>query len=223
MINPLYCRKTNNMDEFVKIITSFPTIVPTVILGVVVIYWMIAILGMVDVDIFDIDTDSEVDVGGGGLAGFLIALGLSGVPFTIIFSFVVLWMWLLSFLATDLLMPLFSSMLLQAVIGCIILVVNFFIALPLTKYSIKPLRSLFITHQAEHQKENLIGKSCEVKSLKVNDSFGQATYKEMGASLIISIKSQTPNQIKRGDVVVVLSYDEAADVYEVVTQEQFNQ
>ena len=43
------------MNEFVAIVTSFPTVVFSLALIVVVLFWALAILGVVDIDVLDLD------------------------------------------------------------------------------------------------------------------------------------------------------------------------
>ncbi len=49
------------MDPFYQNITSFPTVIFTFVLAICVLYWLLAVLGVVDIDVLDIDVD--VDLG----------------------------------------------------------------------------------------------------------------------------------------------------------------
>ena len=67
-------------------VTAWPTAIYTVLLGVVLVYWVLAVLGMVDFESsgIDIDIDTHADAAPedlGTLAGYVVAFGLSGVPF----------------------------------------------------------------------------------------------------------------------------------------------
>ena len=97
---------TEGMDPFYQNISSFPTLIYTILLVVCVIYWAGAVLGLVDLDILDLDFDgfdaSGGDVGADSphstpdvLAGLLLRFGLVGVPVTISVSILVLIGWLL--------------------------------------------------------------------------------------------------------------------------------
>ena len=96
------------MEAFFANIFSYPTVFFTVILLVLAVYWLFAILGMVDIDVLDLDMDVDADVdvdleGMTGLAGLLVTLGLTGVPVTVVMTLLALLAWLLSYFAVHLL------------------------------------------------------------------------------------------------------------------------
>ena len=69
------------MDDFLRTALSFPTVVFTTALGVVLVYWVVVVLGAIDIDVFGVDVDLELegDVGAEGLDGDLDAEGASGL------------------------------------------------------------------------------------------------------------------------------------------------
>ncbi|MEN7344226.1 MAG: DUF1449 domain-containing protein, partial [Pseudomonadota bacterium] len=79
---------SEKMNPFYENISSFPTIVFTILLVLTVLFWAGAVLGFVDLDILDFDADvgdlnadsshATPDV----LAGLLLRFGLTGVPVT---------------------------------------------------------------------------------------------------------------------------------------------
>src|SRR5690606_40358367 len=84
--------------------TSFPTASYTVLLGVVLVYWLLAIVGMVDFESSGIDLDIEAHADAsaddlGAIASYVVAFGLNGVPFSIVVSLLVLVGWTLSCIA----------------------------------------------------------------------------------------------------------------------------
>lgn len=50
------------MQEFLALILSLPTVIYTVLMALVLVYWLTVIVGALDVDLFDIDADLDVDV-----------------------------------------------------------------------------------------------------------------------------------------------------------------
>ena len=48
------------MEAFFANIFSYPTVFFTVILLVLAVYWLFAILGMVDIDVLDLDMDVDL-------------------------------------------------------------------------------------------------------------------------------------------------------------------
>ena len=47
------------MTELIHVCTSWPTLVVTTLLGLVVLYWLCVILGALDFDLFDFDVDLD--------------------------------------------------------------------------------------------------------------------------------------------------------------------
>ena len=50
------------MQEFLTIILSMPTVVYTVLMGLMALYWVTVIMGAVDIDLFDLDADLDADI-----------------------------------------------------------------------------------------------------------------------------------------------------------------
>jgi len=50
------------MQEFLNIILSMPTVVYTVLMGIMALYWVTVIMGAVDIDLFDLDADLDADM-----------------------------------------------------------------------------------------------------------------------------------------------------------------
>ena len=71
---------------------------------------------------------------------------------------------------------------------------------------IRPLRGLFVTHQARDN-AGLVGSNCRITSLRVDERHGQAEVAQRGASLLIQVWADTPNQLTKGDAAVILEYD----------------
>ncbi len=115
------------MEQFLTISTSFPVIVYTFLMAIVILYWLLAMLGALDIDMLDVDADVDVDVdvdadinagsgfdvdgdaeGLSGLAGFMVKWGLNGVPFTVVMSVWIASAWLLCYLFTSVTLSLVS-------------------------------------------------------------------------------------------------------------------
>ena len=65
-----------SMTPFHQTVTSFPTVVYTVLLIVCALYWVVAVAGIVDLEILDIDMDGDIDAADSdsvqeGIAGLL--------------------------------------------------------------------------------------------------------------------------------------------------------
>ena len=209
------------MTEYISVITGFPTVVFTVILGLVFLYWMLAIIGAVDIDVLDIDVDIETDASSvGGLTGLLSTLGLSGPPITVILSILVVFSWLFSYFSSSHLLTFFTGETLHYVMGVVLSMVCFSLSIPLTALVIKPLKGLFIVHGAK-SKSHYIGSICKITTLEVTDRFGQAEIDDGEAGIIVSVRAGRSSDLKKGDKAILISYDQNKGTYEVVPEAEF--
>ena len=206
------------MISFADAALAYPTMVFTALLGLVLFYWSLAIVGLVDLESGGLEIDSggleietdlhaDVDVSDlGTLAGFLVALGINGVPFSIVVSLMVLASWVLSCLFGMWLLPLVPTALLSTLAGTAVLILCPLIALPITALTIRPMRGLFVTHNALSNQE-LVGRTCKVLTGRVDEHFGRAEVSTRGAGVNISVWAETPNELVKGSVAYIIEYD----------------
>lgn len=145
---------------------------------------------------------------GGLLAGLLNAMGVRGVPITIVGTFVIFWAWILSYLTTRFLGPIAAPL----VIGLAIAVTSAFGALFLAAVSSRPFKKLFVTHQAE-RRATLVGKMCTVLSAKVDGKFGRAEIEDGGAGFVAEVRCPQKNDLKRGAQALVYRYEPSEGVF----------
>ena len=200
-------------------ITSWPTMVYTVLLGVVLIYWVLALLGMVDFESsgIDLDIDTHADAHAddlGQIASYVVAMGLNGVPFSIVVSLLVLVGWLLTALASVLLLPWVPTELLRWAAGAALLLVAGALSIVITAQLVRPLRGLFVTHAATSN-ASLVGQVCRVLTGVVDERQGRAEVAQRGASINIRVWAPSPNPFKRGDHALVTDYDPATLRYRI--------
>ncbi|MES9993417.1 MAG: hypothetical protein ABW098_15815 [Candidatus Thiodiazotropha sp.] len=217
------------MDSFTDVISSYPTSVYTVVLGIMLVFWIFAILGMFDIDILPgdagddvFDGDIEFDAEMPGFIGLLHTLGLTGVPLTLVISIIALLGFILSYFASIwILLPLGSD-LLRYLIGTAILAASCAVAIPITAQAIKPMKPLFVKHYAP-SKRDYIGHPCVVTSSTVNSEFGIGTVETRGAPLQIDIRTQAGEVYAKGETLRIAEYDPAKDSFEVISEEKFQQ
>ena len=207
------------MDRFMDAAISYPTAILTALLLVVLVYWLLALVGWVDFESSGIDTELELQADGdpgeiSTLAGYVVAMGLSGVPFSIVSSVLVLVSWTLSCLAGEWLLPLVPTLLLQIVAGTVVLLVSVALAVLATALLVRPLRGLFVTHQAMGN-ASLVGQTCTVMSQRVDQRSGHAEVAQRGASIQIRVWNPDDNRLTKGDAAIILAYDEAANRYRI--------
>lgn len=213
---------------FITKISLYPTFVFTGLVMFVTLYWLVSLLGMVDMDAVDVgdlggDTGSgEVsDLSSAGFfSGLLLKFGLYGVPLIIILTLVSLIGWVLSYLYSSLLHQYFDSGLLYWLFGTGALILVLVISMWLTGIIIAPIRK----NIAKIPKRNAIsnvGKTAVVRTLTVTDKHGEAELNDGGAGLILKIRpSETDQQFKQGDAIVLVEYDTDANIYRVAPVEK---
>lgn len=203
------------MEAFFSNIFSFPTIVFTGLLGFMCLYWLFAIIGMVDIDVLDldIDLDADADFDLEGFAGLMVTLGLSGVPLTVVITVLTLSAWVLTFMVVHFFFFWGDSTLLNALIGLVVIFGAIAVSIPITATLIKPLRPLFRALNSPSVKKVFIGRSCTVKSTRVDERFGEANIAIDGADIIVRIRSKAENGLKRGDKVLIVEKIEGSNAY----------
>lgn len=218
------------MISLIDAVTAYPTFIFTALLVVVLFYWVLAIIGIVDFEAGGVDVDVDVEPGGdlhadadgndiSQLAGFLVAMGLNGVPFSIVVSLMVLISWTLSCLAGMWVLPLVPTDTLTWVVASGVLVFCPMMALPITARAIRPLRGLFVSHTAISN-DALVGQPCRVLTGSVDERFGRAEVSMRGAGINIRIWAETPNTLGKGSVARILEYDAAGERYLVVEESE---
>ncbi len=216
-----------SMDPFYQNIASFPTVVFTFLLAIVVLYWIVAVLGLVDIDVLDFDLPDSAganpDSGMSNanvLAGLMLKLGLHGVPVTIIVSLIALTGWLLSYFIVHFTFGFIPDGVLEFIAGIPVLFVSLYVSAMLTALLIKPMRPLFKKASQETIK-NILGQTAIVRTSRVDQSFGEARLEDGGAGLILKVRSGEGATFKAGDRVVLLEYLVEQNAYRVVSEEDF--
>lgn len=206
------------MENLLQLLVSFPVVPFTVLLGIVLAYWLFVGVGALGIDALDSDGafGGGVKAGAEGADGLLESLGLGGVPVTVAISVVAFIGWSTSLLATQLAAPVLgASPLFGWVGGSLILLASLFVAFFAGGRSLGPLRRIFVSADAPDRRSAILGRVCTISSGKVDGRFGQATMSDGGAGLILNVSCDRPNQLAKGDRALVLGYDAARDTYEI--------
>ena len=125
------------MDGLIPAMIAFPTVVFTILLGLVAIYWTTVIVAGLDVDVLELDSSVDANA-----SETLTALGLRGVPLTVWLSFFVLIAWVALLLGS-----VFVAPLLQTVVGSLgssllVGVAGLTLSAVLTSFAVRPVRRL---------------------------------------------------------------------------------
>jgi hypothetical protein len=192
-------------------------ILPTVLLVLMQLYWLIGILGLIDLDLdvnLEVEVDADVDVelqGGatGPLAALAVFIRLGEVPFALGLSLVILNFWVLAMLSYAL--PISHGGLVSAVL----FVPSCALSLYMTRLELMPIKQVFRTRKSKYAIElKILDKICRLKGDLEHGRLGQAEVLEKGTSLVINVRTYFANeQFKKGDVAYVLKKDSKQDFY----------
>ena len=210
-----------------ELLTSFPTAVPTVLLAVLMIYWLMSIIGIIDLgDSLHIHTEvghlDGIEAAHGGhevpdfhtLAGYLVALGLGGVPLSVVASVLVFVIWLATALLHKYVIAFLPTDTLRTLSGVAVLLLTTALSIPIAARVIKPMRGLFVKHNARSN-SSLVGLECKIVTEKVDPTFGRAEVANSGGGINIRVWASTPNDLRKNSKAIIVAYDETTRQYEV--------
>ena len=198
------------MEQLFEVASQFPTVIYSTLLGIVVVYWVVGMLGLIDLDFsggadLDLDVDSDVDVSAGGITGLFLTFGISGVPFTLVISIIILICWLISFYLQFYLLSWLPDGWLYYLLGAASDVLIFFFSLPITAIVIRPLKGMLKSVEATSS-NNLVGKDATIATGMVSETFGQARLFNNGAEILVDVRCDPEHTFKLGDQVLVIKY-----------------
>ena len=200
------------MSEFIEGCFSWPSYPATLLLLLVCGYWLLVMLGALDLDWLDIDLDFDVDADVDASVlqlGFvpLKWLNLGSVPTMLWVSVFALVYWVVSRLINS---PAPHAMFELMSDGPANLR-DVGIAVFITKCVTQPLCGRFDPVEA-NRAQDLIGKRCVVTTSEVTDSFGEAEYATDGAPLKLRVRADNES-LTRGDDAVIVAFDPEQNVY----------
>lgn len=209
------------MTEFLNIALSFPPIVFSFGLIAVVLYWIVVILGALDIDIvnFGADGDAEADTGG----SFWSSFGFGEVPFTVVLSLWITLGWIVTVLGTTWVRSAEDMVIPAAASGIATFVAGIGLGMLGAKLLSAPLSKLFADAPATVHRD-LIGKVCVVRTGTVTTEFGQAELAEEDGTIhLLNVRrsAHEPDGIDddlfaRHSKLVIFDYDENDKVFLVV-------
>jgi hypothetical protein len=205
------------MGSLIDAAFGYPTAIYTALLGVVLFYWVLALVGLVDFESSGLDVDIDIQADGDAgeittLATYVVAMGLNGVPFSVVVSLIVLIAWTISCLAGMWVLPLVPTVLMNVAAGTAVLLTSFALSIIATARIVRPLRKLFVTHAAISN-ASLVGQTCKVLTGKVDEKVGRAEVQQRGAGINIRVQARTPNRLGKGSSARITDYDAGSGRY----------
>lgn len=169
----------------------------TLLLALVVCYWLLVILGALDLEADLPEADLDVDADGNhgqhhglntGGAWLTVGrfLGFSQVPLVVWLSFLVLFMWFGS-LAMNQTWNIEGSV----IRALLLFLPNLIGSLIITKLVTIPVAKLFrAMADADTEAEEVIGRTGTVCSIEADESYGQLEISAKGAPLLVNVRTQ---------------------------------
>jgi hypothetical protein len=200
----------------------------SLLFAITLFYWLLYIVGALGsdfLDFMDFDTDADLDgdmdpdmdVGhhGGILASTMKFMHAGEVPATIIASCLNISMWAFSILLNHYLEN--TNVLLAAGLFFPILLAGML----MTRVSLAPFVPLLKKAFDESgDVVEVIGKLCTVTSLEVTSKYGQAELPLEGSPLLLHVKIQSGDPLKKGEEAVIFGHDKKEDVYLITRYEE---
>jgi hypothetical protein len=201
------------MNEFLQLCFSWPTVVPSVLMCVVLVYWLLMILGALDMEFLDFDFGLDAADGGDvtfadwGMLG-LKWFNLGDVP---------LMFWLTAFaFPAWIAATIFNRELADPsqVDIAKALARDFIIGMFAAKALTQPVKGKF-RHKQPHPAEEMIGRMVTITSSEVTTAFGQAQYQTgQGAPLILDVRT-LEGVVGKGESARIVDYSPEARLYYV--------
>lgn len=185
---------------------GFPAVVFSFALIVVVAYWILVMLGGIGIDVLDGDPDAaggESDGDGGLLRG----LGFGGVPITVVLSLLIAVAWFVSLVGTVALDGYDGAGALVVVFSIGVLLAALVCAFAVARLLVLPLRRMFPAGP-EASRSDFVGRTCVVRTGRVDASFGQAEVTAAdGSSAIVQIRQSAGEALTAGSAALIYDYD----------------
>jgi hypothetical protein len=184
------------MSGFVAAALAFPAVLFSFLLVVVIGYWVLALLGVLDIE----DGDG---FDGWGFFG--------GVPLSISLSLLVAFTWFLNLVGTVLIASVDTP--LRIGLGAGVLLAALVLGALATRLVVVPLRRVF-AGATEPTRKDFVGRACVVRTSTVTEDFGQAEVTAAdGSSAIVQIRLAGEGNLGLGSRVVIYDYDSTGEFF----------
>lgn len=203
------------MTEFIGAALSFPAVIFSFALVVVIGYWAVALLGGIGIDVLDTDFDTDTDTGDGsaGVGGFLAGIGLGGVPVTVVLSLMISISWFGSLVGTVILDQFELSTPLLVALGLVAIAAAVVIAWLLTALVTMAIRRN-LPQIRESSRQDFIGKVCVIKTPPLGNDLGQAEITSHdGSSANITVRQTGSDVFTAGGTALIFDYDSDGEFF----------
>ncbi len=184
----------------------------TILLGVVVMFWIFTLIGALGIDSLDVDLNADPDAShlGDIPAAMLRVVNAGYVPLTVVLSLLILGMWIIALCLNYYFNPGQSWL-----IALGFMLVAFVLAVIATKVVTQPLVPFMRKLKEAENAAPVIGCVGLVRSIQIDHEYGQVEVERPdGAPAILNARlGGDAEPLARGDSVLIVSFDEASGVY----------
>jgi hypothetical protein len=143
---------------------------------------------------------------GGGNAGIIASLKLRSAPATVVLSSILLFAWILAMVGMNVAEGLVPAGAALTIAKVALFVASPILALLPTSVVVRPLARVFTPPKATTHGA-LVGKLCTIRTGTVTDRFGEATLEDGGAGVVVRVRVDGSERLRRGDQAVIVGYD----------------
>jgi hypothetical protein len=163
------------MSAFLQYAFGFPTFIFGALLLFMLLYWLIAMLGLLEVDSLDhslrfdgSDHAHGVEHSASALAGLLLKVGLGGIPLTVILTALFLLSWLASYVLCHFVPMPQGWTLVNLLTGTLVAVAAAVLGFAATVLVLRPLRGIVNKVAPAEEPKVLLGRTGLVRSAVVD-------------------------------------------------------
>lgn len=203
------------MPELFKNAITGGNMIPTILLILVVLYWIIVIIGVLDVDFLDLDLELDGGDATGPFYALLAFLKVGELPFMFVFSILILNFWIIAMFMYYL--PIVPG----GGVNTVLLLPALILSMFLTKIEFLPFKVILKNWSRKENTENeVIGQLCILKCDVNNGRIGQAEIERVGASFVINVKPEFEDEsFHKDEVACVFREDKNKNIYYIVKVE----
>ncbi|MFJ8645326.1 hypothetical protein ACIRNI_04315 [Streptomyces sp. NPDC093546] len=188
------------MAEFLHALATFPAVLFTAALVVVVGFWLLVLLGAADHDGFDADVDAD-------------ALNLGGVPVAVSASLLISFAWFFTVTGSVLLARTGWSDALVHLLNAALLFASLFASWRLTRGLVRPLAKLF-PDEPGPSRHDFVGLTCTIRTGRVDAGFGQAEVAARdGSTAVVQVRQNDGARLALGSTGLLYAYDDAGEFF----------
>ena len=216
------------MSTFLQYALGFPTFIFGALLVFMLLYWVIAFMGLVDVDSIDhwvlfdgSDHAHGVEHSASALAGLLLKVGLGGIPLTVILTVLFLLSWLASYVMSHFVPAVQGWTLVNIATGSAVAAAALMTGFFATVLVLRPLRGIVNKIAPAEEPKVLLGRVGLVRSAVVNASQGYGSVDDGGGGLNLQMRSPE-RELTRGTEIVLIEHLPEHNAWRVVSKAEFD-